>query len=80
MWTYGLFAALATHVLLLLQLEPANRKALGLDFDKGELVVVVCAPRASRRQALFNSIWARSRRTNSFLHNSTWRLSAAQSM
>ncbi|MFM7980884.1 MAG: hypothetical protein ACKPKO_16355, partial [Candidatus Fonsibacter sp.] len=36
-------ATLATHDMLLLNRDPANRKASGLNFSKDELVVVVCA-------------------------------------
>ena len=39
----GRRTALAAHVLLLLQTEAASRRASGLDYDRDELVVVVCA-------------------------------------
>ena len=42
-WNAGLFAALATRPILLLQKEVINRKGSGLDFGKDEFVVVVCA-------------------------------------
>ena len=42
-WNDWLFAALAAHVILLLQREVISRRGCGLDFDKDELVVVVCA-------------------------------------
>ena len=39
----GLFTALATHSIILLSREVTSHKALGLNFDNGALVVVVCA-------------------------------------
>ena len=42
-WNDVLFTALAAHAVLLLHSEVASRRASGLNFDKDELVVVVCA-------------------------------------
>ena len=42
-WNDGLFAALTTHAIRLLRAEVLSRKGLGVNFDKDELVVVVCA-------------------------------------
>ena len=42
-WNGGLFTALAAHVIHVLHREVASRRASGLNFDKDELVVVVCA-------------------------------------
>ena len=42
-WNDGLRTALATHAILWFCAKVFSRKGLGLNFDKDELVVVVCA-------------------------------------
>ncbi len=63
----GLLTAFAAHATLLLQTEAASRRASGLDFDRGELVLVVCAV-VRRVVEPFGSPRARPCQTETCLH------------